>query len=230
MNEIGLHNVPLFLGLQENELKAISELVTRRKVPADTLILRADEEGDTLFVIQTGRVTVSVHGDDGRQVILSILTNGDFFGEISLLDGKPRSASVTATEDTELLLLRRMDFLSCMEQYPPIATKLLSALAMRLRRTNRQVESLALLNAYGRVAGVILQLAEDQGKRDIRDANRITLERPILQEIASMAGTTRETVSRTLRNFEEKGYIFRRGRRITIFNFEQLHDDFFYIP
>jgi CRP/FNR family transcriptional regulator/CRP/FNR family cyclic AMP-dependent transcriptional regulator len=228
MKASGLMNVTLFSGLQESELEEIAAAAVVRRVPADTMILRADEEGDSLFVILSGRVSVSMHSEEGREVILSILTDGDFFGEISLLDGKPRSATVIATEPTDLLTLRRPDFLACLEKHPQIATHLLSTLAFRLRRTNRQVESLALLNAYGRVAGVLLQLAEDEGDLE-GDENRITiLERPILQEIANMAGTTRETVSRILNNLERRGYIHRDGRRITILDRERLQDDFFF--
>lgn len=223
-----LKGVPLLASLQETELEAIAAVSTIKHVLENVAILHVDEEGDTLFIILNGRVSVTKHNDEGREVILSILSDGEFFGEMSLLDGKPRSATVIATEPTELLLLRRSDFLLCLSRYPQIATKLLSALAYRLRRTNRQVESLALLNAYGRVAGVLLQLAEDNGESAGND-NRITiLERPILQEIANMAGTTRETVSRVINNLEKRGYLERDGRRITIVDQDQLHDDFFF--
>lgn len=228
MKTSALQSVPLFSNLQEQELEAIAAVSTISHIPENVAILHVDEEGDTLFIILNGRVSVSKHSDEGREVILSILSDGEFFGEMSLLDGKPRSATVIATEATELLLLRRTDFLDCLARYPQIATKLLSTLAYRLRRTNRQVESLALLNAYGRVAGVLLQLAEDYGE-PVGTGNRITVsERPILQEIANMAGTTRETVSRVINNLEKRGYLERDGRRITIVDQDQLHDDFFF--
>ena len=228
MKTSALKGVPLLSSLQETELEAIAAVSTIKHVLADVAILRVDEEGDTLFIILHGRVSVTKHSDEGREVILSILSDGEFFGEMSLLDGKPRSATVIATEPTELLLLRRADFLHCLSRYPQIATKLLSALAYRLRRTNRQVESLALLNSYGRIAGVLLQLGEDLGEYT-ETSNRITiLERPILQEIANMAGTTRETVSRILNDLEKRGYLERVGRRITIVDQDRLHDDFFF--
>jgi len=229
MSESALQHVPLFARLGDREVSVLEDLCVTRKVPADTLILREDEEGDTLFIILTGRVTVSVHSGDGKEVILSVLSDGEFFGEISILDGEPRSASITATDDTELLLLRRADFLDCLHHYPKIVTTLLSSLANRLRRTNRQVESLALLKSYGRVAGVLLLLAEDQGV--YQDDGSITItERPILQEIAGLAGTSRETVSRILNNLEQKGYINRDGRKIHIRDPDRLQDDFFFIP
>ncbi len=150
-----LKSVPLFSDLHESDLESLATVASVRRVEQETVILQAEEEGDTLFVILSGRVSVTVGNEDGREVILSILTAGDFFGEMSLLDGKPRSASVVATEYTELLLLRRVDFLYCMQCNSNLATRLVSTLANRLRRTNRQVESLALLNAYGRVAGAL---------------------------------------------------------------------------
>lgn len=227
MKSSALKHVPLFSCLQDHEIEAIAAVATIRHVSEETTVLKVDEEGDSLFVILSGRVSVTMHSDEGREVILSILTDGDFFGEMSLLDGQPRSATVMTTQPTELLVLRRNDFLQCLARYPQIASRLLSLLAHRLRRTNRQVESLALLNAYGRVTAVLFQLAEDQGQLE-EGVSRLTIfERPILQEIANMAGTSRETVSRILNNLERRGYIERDGRKITIVDRDRLYDDFF---
>jgi CRP/FNR family transcriptional regulator/CRP/FNR family cyclic AMP-dependent transcriptional regulator len=165
--------------------------------------------------------------EDGREVILSILKDGDIFGEMSLLDGKPRSASVISTAKTELILLRRPDFLSRLSRFPEMASKMLATLAERLRRTNRQVESLALLNVYGRIAGTLLQLADDQGENS--DQGLTIAERPVHQEIANMAGTTRETVSRVLNDLERRGYLARDGRSIIIQDPNRLRDDFFHL-
>ena len=219
-----LKNVPLFQELGGDERYSLAEVSMVRKVPEHATILLADEEGDTLFVIVTGRVKVTVMSEDGREVILSILKERDFFGEMSLLDGKPRSASVIATEKTELIMLRRVDFLSRLERYSQMASQMLSTLATRLRRTNRQVESLALLNVYGRIAETLLQLADDQGVTEERGI--VIPERPIHQEIANMAGTTRETVSRVLNDLERRGYIQSDGREIVILIPDRLRADF----
>ncbi|MBM3261873.1 MAG: Crp/Fnr family transcriptional regulator [candidate division Zixibacteria bacterium] len=230
MKASALKHVPLFSSLENDELETIAAGASIHRVKAETTVLRVDQTGDSLFVILSGRVSVSMHSDEGREVILSILTDGDFFGEMALLDGYPRSATVVTTEPTELLELRRYDFLQCLARYPQIATRMLSTLAHRIRRTNRQVENLALLNAYGRVAAVLFQLAEDQ-VGDGLDVARITiLERPMLKEIAHMAGTTRETVSRIMNNLEKDGYIERKGRKITIIYTDRLYDDFFLHP
>lgn len=227
MKAVLLKNVPLFSELRDPELEALAEVSVVRRVPQDAIILLAEEEGDTLFVIVRGRVKVTVMSEDGREVILSILKDGDIFGEMSLLDGKPRSASVIATDETELIMLRRPDFLSRLERYPQMASKMLATLATRLRRTNRQVESLALLNVYGRIAGTLLQLADDLGVKD--DQGIVIPERPIHQEIANMSGTTRETVSRVLNDLERRGYLVREGRKIVILAPDRLRDDFFHI-
>lgn len=222
-----LENVPLFAGLGGMEIRSLAEVAMVRHVSIDTIILLAEEEGDTLFVIVNGRVKVTVMSEDGREVILSILKDGDIFGEMSLLDGKPRSASVISTEETEVIMLRRSDFLARLTTNPEMATKMLATLASRLRRTNRQVESLALLNVYGRIAGTLLQLAEDQG---VKTPQGITIpERPIHQEIANMAGTTRETVSRVLTDLERRGYVTRDGRSIAIQDADRLREDFFHL-
>lgn len=222
-----LENVPLFAGLGGMEIRSLAEVAMVRHVSIDTIILLAEEEGDTLFVIVNGRVKVTVMSEDGREVILSILKAGDIFGEMSLLDGKPRSASVISTEETEVIMLRRPDFLARLTTNPEMATKMLATLASRLRRTNRQVESLALLNVYGRIAGTLLQLAEDQG---VVTKQGITIpERPIHQEIANMAGTTRETVSRVLTDLERRGYVIRDGRSIAIQDADRLREDFFHL-
>lgn len=222
-----LKNVPLFAGLGGEQVHALAEVAMVRRVPTESIILLAEEEGDTLFVIVNGRVKVTVMSEDGREVILSILKDGDIFGEMSLLDGKPRSASVISTDETEMIMLRRPDFLSRLSRFPEMASRMLATLAERLRRTNRQVESLALLNVYGRIAGTLLQLADDQGTSS---ATSLTIaERPIHQEIANMAGTTRETVSRVLNDLERRGYLARDGRSIIIEDPDRLRDDFFHL-
>ena len=139
---------------------------------------------------------------------------GSVFGELSLLDGKPRSANVVATEDTGLLMLRRSDFIQLIYKTPQIATALLAELASRLRKTDRQIEGLALLDVTSRISETLLQLATEQGTET---ADGVGIEsRPTHQELANMSGTTRETVSRVIKRLEGQGYINCSGRRITI--------------
>lgn len=205
-----LKKVTLFEGLEEIELKALAETTSARTFPKDNVIILAEDQGDSMFIIQRGRVKVSIVSEDGREVILSTLGSGDFFGDMSLLDSKPRSANVTATEETELLMLRRPDFIRLIQTIPQIAIKLLAVLAGRLRKTDRKIEGLALSDVTGRITQTLLQLAEDQG---IYSQDGVLIRnRPTHQELANMSGTTRETVSRILKRLENQGYITYRGR------------------
>jgi len=224
MEKALLREVPLFSDLSEEEMRSISEITVTRKYPKNAVILMADEEGDTMFVISRGRVKVSLLGEDGSEVILSLLGIGQFFGEMSLLDGKPRSATVTAIEDSEVILLRRPDFLRSLERIPRIAVKLLSFLTGRLRKADQQIENLALRNVSGRVAATLIQLAEEQGTET--DEGIVITDRPTHQDLGNMAGTTRETVSRVLKRFEREGYIASRGRDLIILGERDLRQDF----
>ena len=159
-------------------------------------------------------MNVIIGSEDGREVILSMLGDGAVFGELSLLDGKPRSANVIATEDTNLVMLRRQDFLQQVFKVPQIAIALLAELASRLRRTDRQIEGLALLDVTSRISETLLQLASDQGVET--ETGVLIQNRPTHQELANMSGTTRETVSRVLKRLETQGYINCKGRTISI--------------
>ena len=152
--------------------------------------------------------------EDGREVILSMLGEGDFFGEMSILDGHPRSANVTTMEETELLMVRRADFLHLVQNKPQIAIKLLAVLATRLRKTDRKIEGLALSDVTGRVTQTVLQLANDHGSPT--EEGVLIKKRPTHQDLANMSGTTRESVSRILKKLETQGYIANRGRDLLV--------------
>lgn len=209
-----LREVPLFEGLGDEDLEAIGKVTIPRSFDKDQVIILAEEEGDALFIISMGQVKVSIVSEDGREVILSLLGEGAVFGELSLLDGKPRSANVVATRDTELYMVRRADFLQLLYRVPQIAVGLLAELASRLRRTDRKIEGLALLDVTSRISETLLQLAADQGHQS---HDGLVLEgRPTHQQLANMSGTTRETVSRVLKRLEAQGYLSVAGRTITI--------------
>ena len=214
-----LRKIPLFEGLTEEDLEAIALVTITRSFSKDQVIILAEEEGDALFIIRTGQVKVSIVSEDGREVILSLLRDGAVFGELSLLDEKPRSANVIATEDAELYMLRRGDFLLLLHKMPKIAISLLSELASRLRKTDRKIEGLALLDVTSRISETLLVLADEQGHETI-DGFHIA-NRPTHQQLANMSGTTRETVSRVLKRLESQGYIICKGRAITILREER---------
>ncbi|MFC1558506.1 Crp/Fnr family transcriptional regulator [candidate division KSB1 bacterium] len=209
-----LKKVPFFSALKERDLKKMGRLTSIHKYKKDNIILMESEKGSSLFLIHKGRVKISRVSDDGKEVILAILKEGDFFGEMSLLDGQARSANVTSIEDSELLVLKREDFLQILKTHPELTVVLLKELAQRIRKSDMQIKSLSLLDAVGRVASTIIQLAETTG---VTSNDKIVISKlPSQQDIASMAGTSRETVSRTLHLFINENLITKEGNKIII--------------
>ena len=209
-----LSNVPLFEELEGKDLDAIAKVAISRSYSKGSIIILAEEEGDTLFIISQGQVKVSIVSEDGREAILALLGEGAVFGELSLLDGKPRSANVVATEATNLYMVRRSDFLQLVYKVPQIAVGLLAELASRLRKTDRKIEGLALLDVTSRISETLLQLADEQGEE--QKTGIILRNRPSHQQLANMAGTTRETVSRVLKLFEDRHMITKVGHTVVI--------------
>ncbi|MFQ6617511.1 MAG: Crp/Fnr family transcriptional regulator [Fidelibacterota bacterium] len=219
-----LKKVPLFSELKDDVLEKIAFLLQRRNYKKNNMILIEEDFGDSLFFINKGKVKVTRISEDGREVILSILSEGDFFGEMSILDGETRSANVISMDESEVFVLKRGDFLNLLERYPKIAISLLQELAMRLRKSDQQIESLSLSDAENRVAQVILRLAADIGKHKLGQV--VIEDLPLQQDLANMAGTSRETISRMLKLFSRKEYIRKEGRRLTILNYELFKNKF----
>ncbi len=194
--------------------------MTKRSYNKNNIILMEEEFGDAFFIIGSGGVKITRVSEDGREVILAMLGEGDFFGEMSLLDGETRSANCIALEDSTVLMLRRRDFLEILEKFPKMAISLLTELAGRIRKSDQQIESLSLTDAQHRVGITLLRLAEELGM--IRHGVVHIRNLPNQQDIASMAGTSRETVSRMMRKLEEKEMIERRGRTLSILDYTEF--------
>ncbi len=209
-----LKRVHLFECLEQDELAGLASVTSLQRFSQNALVILAEDRGDSFFVIRSGKVKVSVTGPDGREIILSILGDGEFFGELSLLDGHPRSADVTTLERTELLVISRSDFVQVIDEHPVIPTHLVVTLASRLRKSDRQVAGLALLGISERVCSVLLEIAQEQG---VETAEGIVIrKRPTHQVLASMAGTARETVTRVMKRLTDDGYIRTDGRTLVI--------------
>ena len=144
MNYSILETVPIFSELEQDELEKIADIMQKRTYPKNKIILMEEDEGDTLFIIDTGSVKITRISEDGREVILSMLGEGEFFGEMSIFDGEARSANVITLEESEVFILKRADFLHILERYPKISITLLEELAMRLRKSDQLIESLSL--------------------------------------------------------------------------------------
>ncbi|MEX0602796.1 MAG: Crp/Fnr family transcriptional regulator [Bacteroidota bacterium] len=213
-----LRNVPIFSELGDPDLEKISKLGTRQKYKKGNIIVLEQEAGAALFVIVSGKVKVVRTDEDGREVILSIFGPGEFFGEMSLLDGLARSATVVATAKAELFMIHRREFLDLLAEFPSVAIALLAELTTRLRKADMQIKSLSLKDAAGRVANVLLMLADDVGV--FRKGKVEIDELPLQQDMANMAGTSRETVSRMLHQFVDSGHIALQGNKIIINDFD----------
>jgi len=219
-----LESVPIFSDLSKSDLTKISDRMTHRKFTKNQMILLEDDLGQTFFVIAAGSVKITRLSDDGREVILAMLGEADFFGEMSLLDGDGRSANVVALEASEVLTLARNEFLDILEQYPKISISLLEELTNRLRKSDQQIESLSLSDVEQRIGITLIRLAEELGT--IKQGSVKIKNLPFQQDIANMAGTSRETVSRTFKLLEEKGLLSRQGRQLVIYNFNQFSKTF----
>lgn len=220
MNPEILKNIPLFSELGEKDLDKIIQVASKQKYHKDNLILLEEEVGSTMFIILNGRVKISRISDDGREVILSILSDGDFFGEMSLLDGHTRSANVTAIEESELLVIRREEFLQMLRDFPQIAINLLKELAQRIRKSDEHIKSLSLQDATGRVATTLLRIAEDSGV--FRKGQVEIAELPLQQDLANMAGTSRETISRVIKSLCDDGFLKKTTGKIIILDYENF--------
>ena len=216
--------VPIFSELPKETLEKISQAGSRKTYNKDSVILMEEEAGSALFVIITGKVKISRTSNDGREVILSILNDSDFFGEMAILDGLARSATVVAIEESELFIIQRNDFLEMIKQFPEISIGLLTELTGRLRVADMKIKALSLKDAEGKVATVILQIADDMGKikQGIVEIEKL----PLQQDLANMAGTSRETISRTLHTFAKKGLVELEGSKLRILNYEKFKETY----
>jgi CRP/FNR family transcriptional regulator, cyclic AMP receptor protein len=219
-----LYAVPIFSELTAENLEKIEKVGTRKIYPKNEIILLEEDAGTALFVIVRGKVKVSRASTDGREVILTILGDGDFFGEMAILDGLTRSASVTAIEESDLFLIQRNDFLNLLHAYPEVSVALLQELTTRLRSADMKIKALSLKDAEGKVATVLLQIADDIGK--IKQG-KVEIEKlPLQQDLANMAGTSRETISRTLHSFAKKGFVELEGSKLRILDYEKFKEKF----
>lgn len=210
-----LRAVSIFSDLDAPALAALERLAEPRDYPDGSVVVSQDEAGDALFVLVSGKVKVVLYGHSGREIILSIFkTPGDFFGEMSLLDHEPRSASVIADERSRLLVLSRRDFQAHIESHPRSALRILTELSRRLRRADAVIGNLALLDVYGRLAGKLRELAAAEGEET--EDGVVLRQRPTQAEIAALIGTSRETVSRALSDLARRGLVVVSGRRLVL--------------
>ena len=202
----------LFAELDDRELASIASVAKARRYAKDDVIFHADESGDVFCLIRDGHVKVTMISPEGKEIILSMLGPGDFFGEMALLDDEPRSATVVATEPLDLVTIWRSDFLQILQENFSITKKVLVELSRRLRTASGRIESLATMDVYGRLARFLLELAQDSGKS--LDNGYVAVTRPTHQAIANMIGTSRETVSRLIHELMKQNLLLSEGKTI----------------
>lgn len=201
--------------LGERELNALSPLVRRKSVPKHRAVFNEGESTNSLYIIIAGRVKVQRADREGREVILAVLGSGEYFGEMSLIDGMPHSASVITLENCELLTLNKDDFRSVVASHSEIAMAVMRGLVNRLRQADSKIASLALLDVYGRVARVLVEFSE------VQNGQRVVKGKLPRQELAKMVGASREMVSRVMRDLENDGFITVREDNTLLLNEER---------
>lgn len=221
-----LKSVPIFSELKDETLSQLSRSGSVQSFSKDSVILSEKEAGSALFIIISGKVKISriSSEDNDKEVILSILNPSDFFGEMALLDGLERSATATAIENSKIFIIQRNDFLQLLHDHPEVSIALLQELTQRLRAAGMKIKALSLKDAEGKVATVLLQLADDIGKikHGVVEIEKL----PFQHELANMAGTSRETISRTLHAFAKKGLIELEGSKLRIVQYEKFKELF----
>ncbi len=217
-----LRKVPLFQGLVDAELEALSACLVKHVFARGVFLFHNDSPGHTLYVIESGRVRIFVVSEAGQEITLNVYGPGEVIGELGFLDGLPRSAGAVAMTPVTVLALRREDFYSQLEAHPRLAIRIIELLAGRLRHTTAYAESLAFLDVVGRVAVRLLELADRFGA-SAADQQGQALDLQLTQtELASWVVSSRETVNKILVAFREQGLIDLAGPRITILDRQGL--------
>jgi len=196
-----LRALPIFETLDDECLKPLTRVAMLRHIPRHTIVLNAGDHTDNIYFVLAGALKVQISDEEGREVILSMLGPGELFGEMGVLDDHPRSATVLAVESSEVVMIGKADFKQCLVENPDVSLFIMRNLTKRLRLADRNIESLALLDVYGRVARLLLEAAETI------DGRKVVTHKLTKQDIAKMIGASREMVSRVMRDLVTQGLI-----------------------
>ena len=197
-----IRRVPLFSTLTQAQAESVSEAVVKRRYKRGEEIVEQGKKSNFLAIVLTGRARVITQDSRGREVILATMNPGDYVGEMSLIDNQPHSATVRAEVQTDVLILGRAEFARCLPENTSMAYAVMKGLVQRLRQADRKIESLALMDVYGRVARALLEFA-----RPDKDGQLVIRERVSRQDVAKMIGASREMVSRVMKDLEDRGFI-----------------------
>ena len=206
LRELLADSVRLFAGLDDTALDVLLTLSRQATVKAREVVCRKGEPGDTLFIVIGGKLKVTTQSEDGRELILAILEDGETFSEMSLLDGQPRSANVTAVQDSQLLIIKRQDFLIYLEQHPKVAIALLVILSTRLREMDSMMGDMRFLDIRSRLAKTLARLALQHGRTAGNGSIRIDLKLS-QEDLGNLICATRESVNKQLKIWEGEGVL-----------------------
>jgi CRP-like cAMP-binding protein len=213
-------SAPLFAGIDREAAQALLTTMTSIGLSRGQSLFHEGDPGDRLYVIRTGKVKLGRRSPDGRENLLSVLGPGEMFGELSLFDPGPRTATATAVADARVYELTHGELIAWLDRYPAVATHLLEALARRLRRTNEALADLVFSDVPGRVAKALLDLSSRFGEPvddGMRVAHDLTQE-----ELAQLVGASRETVNKALADFAARGWVRREGRAVVLLDIPRL--------
>jgi CRP/FNR family cyclic AMP-dependent transcriptional regulator len=197
-----LRRVPLFAALTPAQSASIADAIVKKRFKRSEVIVEQGKKSDALYIILTGRARVMSTDSRGREVILATLQQGDYLGEMSLIDDEPHSATVRTEIQTDVLVLDRDAFSRCLPENASMAHNIMRGLVQRLRHADRKIESLALMDVYGRVARSLIEFAMDDGQGNLKIRDKISR-----QDLAKMVGASREMVSRVMKDLEERGFV-----------------------
>ena len=206
-----LEHIPLFENLSEEGIRQLEEQTRKKTAAKNAILMLAGGAADAVYIILSGSVKIFLSDEDGKEVILAQLGPGDYFGEMALIDDQPRSASVITQEPSEFLTLSKSAFQNCLQEHPELARAIMKGLVQRLRDADRKISSLALMDVYGRIAQLLLELAHPEGKL------LIVPEKLSQQEIANRIGASREMVGKILKDLSQSGHICIESKRIVIY-------------
>lgn len=207
-----LRALPIFEMLDDKCLRPLTRVAMLRHVPRQTVVLHAGDRTDNIYFVLSGALKVQISDEEGREVILSMLGPGELFGEMGVLDDHPRSATVLAVESSEVVVIGKADFKQCLVENPDVSLFIMRNLTKRLRVADRTIESLALLDVYGRVARLLIEAAETINGR------KVITHKLSKQDIAKMIGASREMVSRVMRDLQDRHLITEGNGRIVLHN------------
>jgi CRP/FNR family cyclic AMP-dependent transcriptional regulator len=200
----------MFSGLPDSSLEPVAKVANMRRVPRGSIVVRAGDKTDFVYLVLSGSLKVLVSDEEGREVILSMLGPGELFGEMGVLDDNPRSATVVTVVPSDLIVIAKSDFKRVLQENFDVSMFIMRNLVARLRTADRKIESLALMDVYGRVARLLLEMADDV------NGEKVVNRKISKQDIAKMIGASREMVSRVMKDLHLQGLIEESNGKILL--------------